>query len=185
MSWQFSKDLVSPKDTGFYNFEKELIQQYTTKYEIARDFKPKRILEIGVRAGYSAYSFLQAVPDAYYLGIDLDHGTNGGEGGPWITWAKHLLKDYNAEFLIVDSQQITDIHFKPFDLIHIDGDHHYLAERRDIEMTWRCLAPTGIMLVDDYDSIPDVRIAVDEFVRKNNLKTEHRYSFRGELIIHA
>ena len=53
---------------------------YKVKHDICAELKPNIIVEIGVRAGYSAYHLLQAQPKAIYYGFDADNGTHGGQG---------------------------------------------------------------------------------------------------------
>ena len=68
-------------------------QCYETKFALATLLQPKTIFEIGVRAGYSAFAFLHAIPAASYLGIDA----NGDQGGH-----AHLfvLKNHGADPLV-------------------------------------------------------------------------------------
>jgi hypothetical protein len=54
---------------------------YETKARIAAWLKPKRVAEIGVRAGYSALAFHMGHPFTEYYGLDLDEGGWGGERG--------------------------------------------------------------------------------------------------------
>lgn len=49
----------------------DVLRCYDEKYRLALLLRPASILEVGVRAGYSAAAFLAAVP-ARYLGIDND-----------------------------------------------------------------------------------------------------------------
>ena len=51
---------------------------YDGKNRVAALLRPRRILEIGVRAVDSAAAFLAAVPDAIYVGLDADNGAWGG-----------------------------------------------------------------------------------------------------------
>src|SRR4051794_5262627 len=83
----------------------EWLPYYRTKWAIARTLQPKRVLEIGVRYGYSALAFLDACPEAQYLGIDIDSDLYGGENGA-IAWARQATSEYNADFLVADSQQL-------------------------------------------------------------------------------
>ena len=83
----------------------EWVPYYRVKWATARALQPKRILEIGVRFGYSAAAFLDACPDAAYLGIDDDSDKSGGQKGA----------------ILCDSQQFEEFPRGPYDLIHIDG----------------------------------------------------------------
>jgi len=60
------------------------------------------------------------------------------------------------------------------DLIFVDGDHHYMAVRSDMDMLYEFLNPGGFMFGDDYSpSWVGVVKAVDEFVAHHGL-TLHR-----------
>ena len=49
---------------------------YRLKFAIAKVLQPQTILEIGVRYGYSAITFLEACPTAKYLGELLIRTSN-------------------------------------------------------------------------------------------------------------
>jgi hypothetical protein len=74
---------ASPGDPLKHLFN-DWISHYRLKWAIARALKPQRILEIGVRFGYSAAAFLDACPNAAYLGIDNDSEMSGGQAGQFI-----------------------------------------------------------------------------------------------------
>ncbi len=67
-------EFANPHDPFNYLFG-EWRSYYRMKWAIAKVIQPKSILEIGVRYGYSAISFLSACPDAQYVGIDNDTDT--------------------------------------------------------------------------------------------------------------
>jgi 16S rRNA G966 N2-methylase RsmD len=54
-----------------------------------------------------------------------------------------------------------------YDLVFIDGDHHYGEVALDLEHGWPLVSPGGSLAVHDYgeDTCVDVRPAVDEFCR--------------------
>lgn len=158
-------------------------QYFRDKYNIAYRFKPKRIMEIGVRAGLSAYAFCLAAKPDYYLGIDAENNSHGGQGGPWNYWAREILKEFNAEFIIADSVKIKALHFKPFDLIHIDGNHTYHGCTMDLRLALTSLAAGGVIAVDDYSTIKKVKKAVRDFAKKHKLKFELVRSCHGEALL--
>lgn len=140
---------------------------YETKFALARLLKPRSILEIGVRAGYSALAFLTAVPDARYLGLDANTDTHGGFHGA-IDHARRLLAPFeaevreqtSAEFATTPAQSVG-----PFDLIHVDGDHSLAGCTFDLALARR--VGCRHLLVDDYTGIVDVRTACDRFAREH------------------
>lgn len=180
--WQLAKDDVCPAD---HNRFKEYAEHSRTKYEIAVELQPTKILEIGVRAGYSALSFLKACPNSRYLGIDAENGKHGGQNGPWMWWAKKILAPYDAILIHADSQLMIN---PPgpglFDLIHIDGDHSLSGALHDMELLWPALSRGGTMLVDDLDYCESVLSAVQQFIHLYpEAHIELRQSIRGEGLI--
>jgi predicted O-methyltransferase YrrM len=58
-----------------------------------------------------------------------------------------------------------------FDLIYIDGSHHALDVMVDAVLAWRLLAPSGLMIFDDYrfreqhdGEVYQPRVAIDAFI---------------------
>ena len=99
MSYEFDRSIMCPKDpTATSERVKQYEAYYEVKYNIAKEVNPKVIAEIGVRAGYSAWAFLSACPDAKYHGFDAENGTHGGQGGPWLWWANEILADRGFNF---------------------------------------------------------------------------------------
>ena len=67
---------ANPDDPLKHLFD-DWIAYYRLKWAVARVLQPQRILEIGVRFGYSAAAFLNACPNATYLrqgtGLSAEH----------------------------------------------------------------------------------------------------------------
>jgi hypothetical protein len=158
------------------------------KYEIAKRIQPKVIVEIGVRLGYSAHAFLSAVPDAVYHGLDVWGGEHGGTNVAGADYVQSMLERHFREAEVVlhtcDTQTMV-WPILPFpDLFHVDGDHTTEGALRDLQNAYELIAPGKAILVDDYDFIPDVKIAVEKFKTMVNLQySEHIPSFRGDVLL--
>lgn len=140
---------------------------YETKYALSRLLRPTSLLEIGVRAGYSAYCFLEACPNLRYLGIDNNSDTHGGFAGA-IEHARGLLKPYAAEIVeqsSADFARCVEHHNLNFDCVHVDGDHSAAGCCRDLRLAARC--QPRVIVVDDYLGIAAVRDACDGFHRES------------------
>ena len=142
-------------------------EMYRVKFAVAKRLEPASILEIGVRAGYSALAFLQACPRAQYLGLDADEGEYGGVTG-YMAEARARLEPYNAVVMRCNTQErpvdpeVLSV-MQGYELVHVDGDHSYHGCLRDITLAVHCGARW--ILVDDYDFIPAVRQACDVAAR--------------------
>lgn len=161
-----------------------LRHQYAQMFSVAQKLQPKTILEIGVRAGYSAFTMLSAVPGAMYYGWDADRGDYGGSTG-YLDFAEQVLKPFPRVCLEqIDSQAERTI--PPVDLAHIDGDHSYEGCYHDLEL---CATGARHILVDDYEYIRPVQAATDHWLVKNAAKgikgfaPIHHGGFRSAMLI--
>jgi len=141
---------------------------YEVKFALARLIRPRSILEIGVRAGYSALAFLTACPEASYVGIDNNGDMHGGFRGA-LDHARELLAPFQAVLLEMTSaaygeQLRHDPDQSAFDLVHVDGDHSLAGCLADLRLADR-LQPR-VILVDDVLGIPEVQSACDQFLRE-------------------
>ncbi len=177
---------------------------YEEKYHIASLIKPRSILEIGVRAGYSAAAFLSAAPsDCTYLGLDADqsHTQHGAwHGAPART--AMMLNDHfpgRGEVRICDTQEMdqfvgrwppegrqqdaTEVFPDPldsYDLVHIDGDHSYDGALHDLHLFSKV---ARYLLIDDVAYIPEVKGALDTFLEETGCQAIGFPTVRGDAII--
>ena len=120
------------------------------KHSVAKSLQPRRILEIGVYSGIAALSFLAAVPDAEYVGIDnLDLEKSLGIEVVSKTKEKLDALGYKNTIIVGDSQQLSTLPDGPYDLIHVDGCHSKEAAQHDVTLAWNALTPSGHMLIDN------------------------------------
>jgi len=162
---------------------------YFQKYMIANLFEPLVICEIGVRWGYSAYSFLCASPRADYTGYDI---VNGGHGGAKTDTFAHVnlmlgqnFPDAGKNMVHADTQMLDRL-AGPYDFAHVDGDHTEAGCLHDINLAFEACVSGGIILVDDYSYIAGVKRAVNKFVKTNqkDIRNYHSIaSLRGEYLI--
>ncbi|MGI6235864.1 MAG: methyltransferase domain-containing protein, partial [Christensenellales bacterium] len=179
-SFDFRK-FAYPDDELSYLFE-DWVEYYRGKYAICKAIQPKSILEVGVRYGYSAISFLSACPEATYIGIDNDTSTYGGALGA-IKWAEKITKDHSARFLIQDTQEMTSFPGEYYDLIHIDGQQDGDGTYHDLEMA---LEKGRYILVDGYFWTQENMLASTYFLKKYDKFFEFAIiipGYAGELLI--
>lgn len=192
--FEFDESIICPEDpTATSERICEYKEYYAVKHMICKLCQPKVIAEIGVRAGYSAWAFLQACPDAKYIGIDANngkHGGKGGESGLFKEWALKILKGYNVEYYELDTQELNKLPLNDdIDFYHIDGCHTFQGVRHDLELVKNHIGVDNKdrhykhILIDDYKYLDEVAKSVDIFVEEYGLYATYFESFRGELLI--
>ena len=187
--FNFDNKIICPEDP---TSTKERVEQYKEyykiKYELCKNQNPKIIAEIGVRAGYSAWAFLQACPEAKYIGFDANNGTHGGKGGEdgkFAKWTVKILKDYDIDLIEIDTQKINDLNINNVDFFHVDGDHSIVGVQHDLDLAFKALSDTGLIVIDDITYLPEVRSGVFMWIKKmaNTITSEFVGSLRGEMLI--
>ena len=124
------------------------------RYVIAQGQKIKRVGEIGVYAGYGAYTIMKETRATEYHGWDILRSTS-----PELKYAHALLKgklDKNPWEVKLypgaDTQGLLELGVTNLDLVHIDGDHHPAACYHDMQLAKKALRSGGWMIIDDYVS---------------------------------
>jgi len=135
------EDLDLPQ---FYSYD-----YYEWYYTYGKLFKPKTLLEIGVRRGYSAISLglgSQQIEE-YFLIDNAEDGVPLAEGGANIQTAFPKAK---INMLQQNSQDIKNIsEFVPtfVDMVHIDGRHDFKGATNDLKLTYSICS--NIIVLDD------------------------------------
>jgi Mannosyltransferase putative/Methyltransferase domain len=159
---------------------------YEWKFRLAQLLQPRRILEIGVRFGYSAAAFLAAAPGAAYYGVDADNGAHGGILGAYQKARLMLKKEFpksRIKIAKLDTRQKTP-EGSGYELVHVDGDHTHQGCLNDLRLAAR-LGKRWV-LIDDihHPRCPGVARAVKDFLAETGLP--HIYfdeTFRGDCLI--
>jgi hypothetical protein len=159
-----------------------VVRLYGEKHHVAALLRPRSIVEIGVRAGYSAAAFLAAVPGCSYLGIDADVGHSGGWPGALEKAEAMLLNHFGdrARLLKLNTRELETLPCGAVDLVHVDGDHSYAGCLHDLELA----AGVGRwLLVDDIEWENSVRAAATAFVSQGGYRAIELPTVRGDLLI--
>jgi len=175
------KKYANPHDELEYLFD-EWLPMYRMKYAICKALQPKTILEIGVGYGYSAITFLEASPAAFYFGIDNDTDTYGGSKGA-INWAKQITQDYNAYFLISDTQRMNNLPGIHYDLIHIEEKQEGDRTFHNLELA---LSKATWILVEGYFGLKENMFSATQFIKKYSRHIEYAHiipGYSGELLL--
>lgn len=139
------REFANPADPLSEMFD-EWVPYYRLKFCIAKVLRPKSILEVGVRFGYSARTFLDAAPEAKLVGIDLDNESFGGQRGA-LDWARRITSHHNASYIVGDTQQMKKFPGGIYDLIHVDGQQDGLGTFHDLR---RAVSQARWILLDGY-----------------------------------
>jgi predicted O-methyltransferase YrrM len=129
---------------------------YEWYYSYGKIFRPKKILEIGTRCGYSLLSMMfgaeDSVRDVCFYDSERDIEGSIGIATDNLTKA---FPEVNIESYKIDTNLIeTPLHSdRNFDIIHIDADHNPDSVRHDFKLFWDSLAPGGVLILDDMKSI--------------------------------
>ena len=88
-----------------------------------------------------------------------------------------LSKFKNNVHLIKGNSNIVlkKIDMSKIDFVFLDGGHAYNTVKNDLNCCLEVINSNGTVLCDDYNlgaQAPEVKIAIDEFVKTNNLKCE-------------
>lgn len=138
-----------------------MAKRYDQLIDIARQYQPRRIVEVGVHRALRAVGMVEAAGAEEYIGYDVfetmdeafQEDALNGKGMPTEEAARRRLDAYRARhrrfnysFVIGDTR--NTLHGKSVfaDLAFIDGDHRVDAVRGDYE----ALAESTIVVFDDY-----------------------------------
>jgi SAM-dependent methyltransferase len=175
------RQIACPDDPLSHMFD-DWLDYYRLKWAIAKVIQPSSILEIGVRYGYSALSFLQGSPTARYIGIDIDNSEYGGKVGA-LNWARDKMADYNAQVLVGNSQEMREFPGGQYDLVHVDGQQDGDSTYRDLE---KAVKQGKYILVDGYFWSPENYVGCNAFLQDHKDLIEYYFvipGYAGELLI--
>lgn len=128
------------------------------------------MLEIGAAYGYSTVVLAQTAQ----LVVSIDPHEQMGS----LLEFKRNITEYGIKDRVLmsigDSKQVlpqligTNMRFN---LVFIDGDHHYEAVKADIANAKHLLCPSGVIACHDYheDTCPEVAPAIDELLPNGKL----------------
>ncbi|NJL38418.1 MAG: class I SAM-dependent methyltransferase [Leptolyngbyaceae cyanobacterium SM1_4_3] len=179
--------LVTEEDWLIFDHKKNIASSdyYNYYYSYGKSWKPKAILEIGVRRGYSAVSMALGAGKELESFVGVDSEIDIDESS---FFASKLLKQHtNAklEFLKIDTQKDEFISNKNlFDLIHVDADHSFSGCTNDLLLSLSLSRVGTIIVVDDSLYAP-VRAACEMVKRlySESLRAKYVTNFRGHCLI--
>lgn len=127
--------------------------------------RPIRYLEIGVFQGANLFNVAETYgthPQSELHGIDPwrnyeeynEYRENGTQDRNYRVFMELLnRKTYRDKITVhrgFSNEIVPEFDDGYFDVIYIDGNHHYAAVLEDLVLCYRKLRPGGIMICDDY-----------------------------------
>jgi hypothetical protein len=126
---------------------------------LGKNIEAPRLLEFGVRSGYSGLVFAKALQGkrVFYTGVDPNLYIPGGlekaastfrllkEEGHLLDY--FLLEGFSSSSAIQNSLKLSG----PFHIIHVDGEHTYFGKLYDLWIARNLMAKGGYVLVDDFE----------------------------------
>ena len=149
---------------------------YLALYEIAARLQPNSVVELGTRAGYSALTFLTAVPGSQVTSYDAAAESDSLE---LLAHAATLLAGHDCRLIRADSLGLDRL--PTCELVYVDGDHSVTGCVNDLRLAARS---SDTILVDDFGTNLNVRQAVTSFLESvpGVFQTEEiPFTFGGDL----
>lgn len=151
-------DAWRPHD--WFQLNQQAEAHYYAKACVCADVRPRRVIEIGTRCGYSLVSFAQAAPDARYLCLD---GACDADSFDCLAHWQSVVERWaiDASLIVVDTAHVKSL--PPADFAHVDGDHSFAGALRDLRLVSHCRT----ILADDCCN-PEVKKAVIQFASERH-----------------
>lgn len=146
---------------------------YTVLESLAKEYKPRSYLEIGVQEGHSLERVLCAAPVTDLVLCDTWGSNYGGTGKGSHVHIEAMLALHayagSVKYLDGDSKELVPTINRKFDMILVDGDHSATGCLVDMRNAWKLLNDGGIMIVDDLDHPQHAYLSrvFDRFVEDN------------------
>jgi SAM-dependent methyltransferase len=157
----------------------ELAKNYYNHYlYFGQVYQPQRILELGVRYGYTALALLHGSKARHYTGLDID-ADRLGTAGLYLRRLVHELLGTELLLLVGDVRDGLPGHHDPFDLVHCDAYHEDV--RVELALAHRHVRSGGVVIVDDCRA-ELVRGPAEEFFTRHSYSHSYLASLTGQVI---
>lgn len=137
--------------TSFEGNSADVPQQTQDLIDYCKQYRPKRVMEIGFNGGHSANIFLQQ--ESVEKVVSFDIGTHD-----YVTFAKEFVDmayPSKHELVLGNSLETVPLYnSEPFDMIFIDGCHDYEYAINDLLNCKRLAHSDTIVIIDDTTYTP-------------------------------
>lgn len=141
-------------------------------YRMVRNFRPRRVLEIGTHVGMSTYYLAKAleangggeITTVDVLDVNSEAGAwrNVGLRKPPSRIVESLGLGDMVTFVVAPAAKFLETDTGPYDLIFLDGDHSAAAVYNEVIRSLGMLNPRGLILLHDF--FPDGARLFEKFV---------------------
>lgn len=160
MNWKFYKEEIFDYEKTYDDLGGPWSGHKYFAYDLVRNFKPKKIVELGTHLGCSLFSFAQGVKDGKLSteldGIDTWRGDkHAGLYGELIFSRIKEIKNIcypktKINFIRKTFDEASnDYKNNSIDILHIDGLHSYKAVKHDFETWVQKVRSDGIVIFHD------------------------------------
>lgn len=159
--------------------------EYWVKHRLAHLVNPGKIVEIGVRSGYSGWAMVRAAPYAIYLGYD-NYSLDYADAATLERYRRYAMRNlHNPPIRTIVPVDTQGPGFKPVeaDLYHVDGDHTYEGAKRDIENCLDMGSRNAVVAVHDFLADPVSRAVRDVGKQRNVRVVEIEGSPQGDVLV--
>jgi len=160
-----------------------LIPYYSFLYLVSREFKPKMMVEIGTYWGIGAIHLALGNPEGKVITIDK------------MDWFQETIHKFcqnenimNIKAIVGESAKMaSSFADNSIDLLFIDGDHEYIAEKEDYIKYFPKVKDNGIILIDDiqqtkemerfWEEVKDCKFDINFIRQANSIRPEQGVGF--------
>ncbi len=156
---------------------------YTWFHAIGAYFRPRRIVEIGTRFGYSMKAFVKGagLPAGDYSLAVFDAECDNDNPEPLSVFERYFRTKMNIDRIRIErviTQKIDTLGISEMDLGLVDGDHSRDGCYHDCGLVFASLRAGGVMVVDDTNP-GCVRDATEDFCKDLELEFTFLPTLRG------
>lgn len=176
-------DLLQPmdKDADFVTGN----NNYVWFYLIGKYFRPKVIVEMGTRFGYSMKAFVKGAgysPKHYSL-WSFDCESDGMKTLDIFEYFfRNSLRIEDIHINRLDTRNISSLNLSEIDLCFVDANHTTEGCYHECELGFDALKTGGVLIVDDVN-YNEVKAGVEKFCNEVGLTFSYLPSLRGIYLI--
>ena len=124
---------------------------------LAKKFKAKNYFEIGTWRGESVSNVADVVEECYSLNLSDEEIKSRGMSDEYIGLHRHFSKNNpRITHLFGDSRSFDFSEYEgKFDLVFVDGDHHFDSVVHDTQTAFKLISDKGIIVWHDYSNSPE------------------------------